>query len=394
MYVNGQLDGYDPRPSGPSSPQWAYLNGWADAMTFNGLIDEFQVSKIQRSDAEIQAHAQRPVTPLTVDAGSNQTLAGANTARLAGAVSDPDACLSWALVRGPAGGTASFTKQTDLVTKVTFTKPGSYVLSLTATRGQQQVSSQVTITAGSYEALGDSYSAGTGAGDDKNVCRLSSNAYPVWLEGRLAEADIAGSAAFVDYRACVGATAGNNRSKSSVLQQAGSLPDTTTLVTATLGGNDLGFADVMKDCAVYKHNCQIADHAKVELKLQQLPAQVRDVFKQIKAKTSQVVIVGYPHLFPAKPTTSCQRVSPGDQRWLNKVVDELDGVLAARATASRFAYVDSIAAFSGHEVCSADPFINPVVLTDPTASFHPNPDGQKRLADLVEAQVKADGLLP
>lgn len=57
IYVNGQLDGHDPRPSGPASPQWAYLNYWGGPGHFDGLVDEFQVSKVQRADAEILAHA-------------------------------------------------------------------------------------------------------------------------------------------------------------------------------------------------------------------------------------------------------------------------------------------------------------------------------------------------
>ena len=90
-----------------------------------------------------------------------------------------------------------------------------------------------------YVALGDSYSSGVGAGDySDGSCDQSSNAYPVlW-------ADANAPASFAN-ETCSGATT------SSVLSsQLSPLSSSTTLVSITVGGNDVGFSSVMETCVL------------------------------------------------------------------------------------------------------------------------------------------------
>src|SRR5215469_16171897 len=83
----------------------------------------------------------------------------------------------------------------------------------------------------SYVALGDSYSSGLGAGNfSDGSCDERSNAYPVlWHNSH--------GGSFTN-ATCSGATT------SDVLNsQLSGLSASTTLVTMTIGGNDVGFAN-------------------------------------------------------------------------------------------------------------------------------------------------------
>lgn len=104
-YVNGRLDGYDPRPSGPSSPQWAYLNDWGGTNHFDGLVDEFQVSKVQRTDAEILAHATlSDPRPIALTKLSARTFIATDTITLQATLGDhaPGVDVAWTVIGNEA----------------------------------------------------------------------------------------------------------------------------------------------------------------------------------------------------------------------------------------------------------------------------------------------------
>lgn len=89
--------------------------------------------------------------PPTVDAGTDQTVAIQSVAQLHGIASDdgqPDPpgelTISWVMVSGP--GTADIINPNSASTTATFTEPGVYILSLTASDGQLSASDQVTVT--------------------------------------------------------------------------------------------------------------------------------------------------------------------------------------------------------------------------------------------------------
>src|ERR1700743_1987189 len=99
-----------------------------------------------------------------------------------------------------------------------------------------------------YVALGDSYSSGDGAGSySGGSCDRSAYAYP--QQG----ADAHGPAAFA-LVACAGATTGDVLSS-----QVSALSASTTLVSISIGGNDVGFSSVMETCVLEStSSCQSA----------------------------------------------------------------------------------------------------------------------------------------
>src|SRR4051794_2361731 len=89
-------------------------------------------------------------------------------------------------------------------------------------------------TAVDYVALGDSYSSGTGAPPytSSMLCLRSPRGYPqLWVAGHTVSS--------FRYVACSGATTG------SMSGQLRALGAGTDLVTVTVGGNDVGFADAV-----------------------------------------------------------------------------------------------------------------------------------------------------
>lgn len=61
LYINGAVGASSSQPWQPASPQWAYLNYWGGLPL--GSVDELQISSIQRTDAEIAAHASLDSVP-------------------------------------------------------------------------------------------------------------------------------------------------------------------------------------------------------------------------------------------------------------------------------------------------------------------------------------------
>lgn len=213
-----------------------------------------------------------------------------------------------------------------------------------------------------YVALGDSYASGAGAGSYVDgSCRRSSNAYPA-LQGK----------EFPSFKfvACSGATTKSLKSQFRALTPA------TTLATITIGGNDLGFVDVLTTCTLGSDNaCGKRVEKAREFARDELPARLDATYSAIKtaAPNAELVVLGYPRLFTQ--VDGCRTLSTMKREDLNDAADELSGVIAEAAARAGARYVDVREAFADHGVCSREPWIN--ALINPTAdSYHPNRAGQ------------------
>lgn len=219
--------------------------------------------------------------------------------------------------------------------------------------------------------MGDSYASGTGAGSyGDRACQRSSNAYPA-LYGT----------GFPSFRfvACTGA------STQSLKRQFAALTPATTLVTITIGGNDLGFVDVMTTCTLSGDRACAARVAKsVKFAGEQLPARLDATYARIKelAPHASLVVLGYPRLFT--PADRCSTLSRSKRQVLNDAADQLSDVIAAAASKAGARYVDVREAFAAHGVCSAQPWINGLV--SPTGdSYHPNKAGHAAYVEALTA---------
>ncbi|MEV4614773.1 SGNH/GDSL hydrolase family protein [Kitasatospora sp. NPDC049258] len=229
-----------------------------------------------------------------------------------------------------------------------------------------------------YAALGDSYAAGVAAGaydPASGDCRRSARAYPaLWAAGQH-------PAAFV-HAACNGATTEDVRRDQLPL-----VPADATLVTLTIGGNDLGFADGVVACLQPFSTDGRCDRAldETERRLREdLPGRLGTLYGELRAAApaARVVVTGYPHLLHTG--TICTIGTDARRVRFNAVTDRLDELIQQQAGKQGFEFADVRPAFAGHGVCSggSQEWITRFVLTHLQESFHPTARGQ------------ADGYLP
>jgi hypothetical protein len=169
-------------------------------------------------------------------------------------------------------------------------------------------------------------------------------------------------------------------------------------VLLTIGGNDIGFADVIRACADPTVDCkgaiELADnHIGV------LDASLQNVYLGIlkRAPNARVYVLGYPPLL-SKETGVCLRSLPfGDSVRLNLglgLLNRLNATIKANVKAVRYRYpriefVDPTAKgspFIGHDICSKQPYLHG--LSTGVGAFHPNLLGYTADASLLAGVVK------
>jgi lysophospholipase L1-like esterase len=228
-----------------------------------------------------------------------------------------------------------------------------------------------------YVALGDSFSSGVGTHvyyEEPGECFRSPKAYPP---------KVAASKGYtLSFQACAGAKTTEVDEK-----QLGTLSATTSRVTISIGGNDVGFASVMLTCATNASACPGAIAEAEEFGKTKLPKLLETTYKDIssKATTAKVIVLGYAKLFTKEGTTcGLNALTAANEKKLNEAAELLDGIIKERAEAAKFTFVNPTSAFESHEVCSATPWQNGEV--EPLfESYHPNVAGQTELTSLIEA---------
>jgi lysophospholipase L1-like esterase len=221
-----------------------------------------------------------------------------------------------------------------------------------------------------YVALGDSYSSGVGAGSyigSSGSCLRSSNAYSaLW--------DTAHQPAAYGSVACSGAT-----TSTVISTQLSALSSATTLVSITIGGNDVGFASTLETCVLSSTSTCVKaiDAGEAEI-ANQLPGELNSALGAIKADApnARVVVLDYPELYDLSKSSSCIGLSTTDRTDLNQAADELDSQIQAAAGRYGDVFADVRSAFAGHEICDSNRWLHAVNIFDLTESYHPTAAGQ------------------
>jgi lysophospholipase L1-like esterase len=233
-------------------------------------------------------------------------------------------------------------------------------------------------SADSYVALGDSFSSGVGTNSYtlSSSCRRGVYAYP-WL---VAQQRPNTSLTFV---ACSGATTANVMSS-----QIQSVTAATNIVTMTIGGNDIGFSNLIVQCTL--GSCSSAlDSTRASLGTV-LGPRLDTVYTAIRSRTmtAAVVVVGYPRMFSSAGCFGTLGISLTERTKANQLADALDQLTGARAAAAGLTYRSAIAAFTGHAVCSGSAWLNGLNLFNTVESYHPNRNGNSLgYAPLVRSVV-------
>jgi lysophospholipase L1-like esterase len=252
---------------------------------------------------------------------------------------------------------------------------------------------------GPVVALGDSYTAGGLLPMEPLAkppgCLRSSKAYPVLvaaaLHAPLTDAACA-SAGVKDMTAAQRTYLGTNPAQLRALA-----PD-DGLVLLTLGGDDLGFLNVLRDCVQLSFTAPWGSPCRAHYTqsgTDQLAAGVRTEAPKIgaaikaihaRAGRARVVLVGYPDLFPQSggcwprvPITS------GDIAYLRGIEQSADAMLAAEAASAGATFVNTYAATVGHDMCKPESVrdVEGLIPGSLALPFHPNVRGQAVIAAAV-----------
>jgi lysophospholipase L1-like esterase len=219
----------------------------------------------------------------------------------------------------------------------------------------------------SYVALGDSYSSGDGAGNySDGSCLESANAYGVLWHN-------AHGGSFTN-ETCAGATTSD-----VINSELGPLSASTTLVTITIGGNDVGFASVMENCVLYSDSTCVSDIDKAEQQAQSvLPGRLNTVLSDIKSRApnARVVVLGYPLFYDLSKSSGCIGLSTTKRTNINQGAGLLDSLISAAASRNGDTYVNVNPFFAGHQICDDDSYMISVDWLNLSDSYHPNSNGQ------------------
>jgi len=227
------------------------------------------------------------------------------------------------------------------------------------------------LAADRYVALGDSFSSGVGTGSYtlSSSCKRSVFAYPSLVAQQRPNTALT-------FVACSGAT-----TTDLMASQIQAVTSDTAIVTVTIGGNDIHFADLIAQCTL--GDCSASLDATGGSLAATLNPRLDTVYTAIRSQvpfSAKVVVLGYPREFTSSGCFGTLGISATERTKANQLAEKLDQVIAARATDPKYAftYQSALAPFQTHAVCSSSPWLNGLNLFNTTESYHPNRNGQSQ----------------
>jgi lysophospholipase L1-like esterase len=254
---------------------------------------------------------------------------------------------------------------------------------------------------GPVVALGDSYTAGALLPIDLTArplgCLRSTKAYPELVAAALRASltDVACASAGIQDM-----TGAQHTSQGTNPPQLNALAPDDSLVLLTLGGDDMGFMNVLDKCMELSFTDPWGSPCKAYYTkggTDQLAAAVRAEAPRMaavlaaiaaRAPRARIAVVGYPDLFPL--SGGCWPAVPitdGDVAYLRGIELQLNAMLAADAKAASATFVNTFTPTIGHDFCQPESIRDVEGLLPGSWSlpFHPNARGQKAIAAAVLA---------
>ncbi len=281
----------------------------------------------------------------------------------------------------------------------------SIVATLVGTLGALGPRASASVLAGDrhYVALGDSRAAGPTIYSQTvaDGCGRTSDGYPNLIAAALTPES------FTDVT-CSGATTAdvvdreqitNPPMRRRVPVQVSSLRPDTTLVTLSIGGNDLRWRALITPCFATAPSqdrwCRrdVGLRSMAESRFVTLAAATDHVLQVIRrhAPIARIVVVGHGGYFGLRGCGPDARLSPGDSVFVRSFFDRFDDVLAGSALRNNSVYVDVAAVADGHDACApaSERWFTGSVRRGPTPANHPTPAGSAAMARSVLAAIGA-----
>jgi len=252
-----------------------------------------------------------------------------------------------------------------------------------------------------YVALGDSYTAAplVPPTDTSTRCLRSGANYPALVAKAMPGTGLTDvSCSGADTRDMTRPQTGRT---GSVPPQLDALGRGTDLVTIGLGGNDDNlFGTLLGDCT--RLASSDPDGAPCRTAAQQQPDRLPSTLRQIRhnlagvvdgvrkrSPRARILVVGYPQIVPASGTCDLLPLAAGDYAFARDVNAGLVRAVRSGAADASAEYVDLWAPSRGHDICSADPWINGrVTSADRALAYHPLAVEQQAVADLILTHLR------
>jgi lysophospholipase L1-like esterase len=255
---------------------------------------------------------------------------------------------------------------------------------------------------GTYVAVGDSYTAGPGVlmqQLDQLGCFRSDHNYP----------HLVGLARGWTLRdpSCSGAVTTDLTAPQAVLgganpPQLNALDAGVGTVSVQIGGNDIGFIEIVFRCAAVLPlgtPCRTVYTAggmdEIRRRIAATAPKVAAALAEIRRRSPQarIFVVGYPAILP-EVGAGCWPllpIAPDDVPYLRDKEKELNAMLATQAAAAGATYVDVYTPSIGHDACQLPGvrWVEPLIPLSPAAPVHPNALGMQGMATVLAGAMGA-----
>jgi lysophospholipase L1-like esterase len=170
------------------------------------------------------------------------------------------------------------------------------------------------------------------------------------------------------------------------------------VVSLQVGGNDIGFTEILQNCVTYNpfaRPCQNRYNAggndQIQARIDTTAPKVAAIIQGIhqRAPSAKVLVVDYAAILP-ETGSGCWPQVPlayADVPYLRAKQKALNAMLQAAAAANGATYVDDYTASVGKDACrsSGVRWVEPLVPGNTAAPFHPNARGEAGVAVVVTA---------
>lgn len=183
--------------------------------------------------------------------------------------------------------------------------------------------------------------------------------------------------------------------------QFNSLDAETTVVSLTIGGNDIGFSEVAQSCITLnpfsspcKNKYDSGGKDQLAERIEATAPKVAAVLQGIHTRSpaAKIYVVNYPAIFPETGSGCWPQlpISFTDAPYLRSTEQHLDSMLATQAAANGATLVNWYQASIGHDACksSSTRWVEPLVPGELAAPLHPNKAGMAGGAAALVAAVK------
>jgi GDSL-like lipase/acylhydrolase family protein len=254
-------------------------------------------------------------------------------------------------------------------------------------------------SAATYTALGDSYAAGPlipNQSLNPLGCLRSDHNY--------AHLTAAAKGLTLTDVSCSGATTNDMTEAQNVEPgpnppQFNGLNAGTNIVSVTIGGNDIGFTEIIESCITYnpfstpcKDKYDPGGHDQLAERINNAAPKVAAVLQGIHARSpnARVFVVNYPDILPSG--SGCWPTIPlsfGDVPYLHATEERLNAMLATTAATNGATLVDWYTPSIGHDACkgSSTRWVEPLIPGELSAPVHPNKAGMAGGAVALEAAI-------